>query len=263
MRLLIFAALSLTAGIPAWTQTVTVQPPDAAGVELIGSQSPEFQGYVQQVLGADGFQGMAEWQPYAVVLKNNSSQTLIGYDIRWGYDGIRGGRSARERSIYGPDANSLKPGAAVVALSAWVLTAAPSAELQASLQRNAALLASLEQTKTLEISLDAAIFASGQFVGPDVTGHFAQDQAEFTAWRGVDVQVQSGIQNGESFDAIAAQLSSINSPLPAPREPQDWNAIQRGAEARRLLNLYQRRGTQALSELVQQHLQQPEIQIYR
>jgi hypothetical protein len=104
------------------------------------------------------------------------------------------------------------------------------------------------------------IFASGQFVGPDVRGRFAQDQAAFTAWRSVDVQVQSGIQAGESFAAIATQLSGINSQTPVPR---DWNAEGRATEARQLFKLYQRSGAQALSDTVRQHLQHAEIQIYR
>jgi hypothetical protein len=121
-------------------------------------------------------------------------------------------------------------------------------------------LTGLQQGKTVGISLDSAIFASGQFVGPDVRGNFAQFQAMFTAWRGVDVQVQSEIQAGKSFAAIATQLSGINSQTTAPR---DWNAQDRATEARQLLKLYQRSGAQALSDTVRQRLQQPEIQIYR
>jgi hypothetical protein len=95
MRLLTLAALSLAIGVPSGSQTVTVQQPDAAGIELIGPQSPEFMGYVEQVLGAGGLPGMMEWQAFAVVLfavvlKNNSSQALIGYDVRWGINGGRG-----------------------------------------------------------------------------------------------------------------------------------------------------------------------------
>jgi hypothetical protein len=260
MRLFVFAALSLALHIPGWSQTVTVQPPQASGLELIGPQSPEFAGYVEQVLGPAGFQGMMEWQPYSVVLKNNSSQAVIGYTFRWGFNGSHGNYSVGGLSIYGPNADSLQPGAAVIALPQWVLTQAPSSELQASLPRSAALLARLEEAKTLEISLDAAIFASGQFVGPDVLGHFARDQAEFTAWRSVDAQVQSAIQTGQSFDAITAQLSGIISQTTASQDP---NGRVRATEARQLLKLYQRSGAQALSQLVQQHLQQPEIQIHR
>jgi hypothetical protein len=148
-------------------------------------------------------------------------------------------------SIYGADGNSLNSGAAVVALPVTVFTKAPGAEQQFSLRRNVRTLAELQEGKTVEISLDSTIFASGQFVGPDVRGHFAQDQAMFTAWRSVDVQVQSEIQAGESFAAIASQLSVINTQTPALR---DWNAQFRGAEARRLLKLYQQSGAQALGD---------------
>jgi hypothetical protein len=258
MRLFAFAALSLTFGGSGWPQTVTVQQPDAAGIELIGSQSPEFMGYVEQVLGAGGLQGMMEWLPFAVVLRNNSSQAVIGYDVRWGINGGRAGHSVGGMSIYGADGNSLKPGAAVVALPVMVFTEAPSAERQASLQRNVRVLAGLQQSKTVEISLDSAIFASGQFVGPDVQGRFAQDQSAFTAWRSVDIQVQSEIQGGEPFANIATQLNSIANQRTAP-SAGDWNARDQATEARQLLKLYQRSGAQALSETVQQ----PEIQVHR
>lgn len=260
VRLLTLAAVSLTIGGSGWSQTVTVQQSEAAGIELVGPQSPAFMGYVEQVLGAGGLQGMMEWQPFTVVLRNNSSQALIGYDVRWGINGGRGGRSLGEMSIYGADGNSLSPGAAVVALPVTVFTKAASAEQQFSLQRNVRTLAGLQEGRTVEISLDSAIFTSGQFVGPDVRGRFAQDQAAFTAWRSVDVQLQSEIQAGESFAAIATQLSGIDGQTTAPR---DWNAQGRATEARQLLKLYQRSDAQALSDTVRQRSQQPEIQIYR
>jgi hypothetical protein len=164
MRLLALAVLSLMAVLPGWSQTVTIQQPDAPGIVLISSQSPGFMEYVEQVLGAGGLQGMMEWQPFAVVLKNNSSQALIGYDVRWGVNGSRGGCSVGGMSIYGADGNSLKPGAAVVALPVTVFTEAPSAERQASVQRNVRILAGLQQGKTVEISLDSAIFRSPDLV---------------------------------------------------------------------------------------------------
>jgi hypothetical protein len=90
MRLITLALLSFLTVLTARPQTITVQRPDAAGLELIGAQSPDFQKSVQQVLGAAGLQGLAEWQAFAVVLKNNSSQLPIGYMLHWGANGGRG-----------------------------------------------------------------------------------------------------------------------------------------------------------------------------
>jgi hypothetical protein len=137
MRLPTFAAVSLIVAIPSWSQAATVQQPEAAGIGLIGPQSPEFMGYVEQVLGAGGLQGVMEWQPLAVVLKNNSSQALIGYSLRWGINGGCGGYSTGSLSIYGADGNSLGPGAVAIALPVRVLTKTPSGATSLPTERRA------------------------------------------------------------------------------------------------------------------------------
>jgi hypothetical protein len=100
----------------------------------------------------------------------------------------------------------------------------------------------------------------GPIRGPDVAGPFTQDQAKFTAWRRIDGQIESEIEMSEPYEDIATKLDSIRYRT-SPRG--DWNLRARITEARQLLKLYQRSGSQALHDTVQEHLRQPAIQVYR
>jgi hypothetical protein len=132
------------------------------------------------------------------------------------------------------------------------------------LQRQGSLLSGFQVGKAVTISLDYAIFASGQFVGPDTIGRFSQVVAEFTAWRTVDSEVQSKLAAGESFDTIAVILSGIASQtLNSSRNPRDWNAQVQASEARLLLGLYHVGGVQAVSNQLEQQLQQPAVLVHR
>jgi hypothetical protein len=75
--------LALAAVPTGWAETVTVVRPATAGVELIGPQSSEFQTYLQAAISPEVVRQFSAWLPYAVVLRNNSSQPLVAYHIKW------------------------------------------------------------------------------------------------------------------------------------------------------------------------------------
>jgi hypothetical protein len=258
------AITTLAVTLPAWAQQVTIVSPDATGIELIGPQAPDFQSSVEGVVGPQAQVQLGPYLPFAVVLKNNSSQVLVGYDVEWTINGSRGGSGIGTLATKDPDAY-LKPGRSVVLVPQFEITRTPSAELQASmLRKQGTVLYGFQIARTVSISLDSAIFGSGQFVGPDTRKNFARDAAYFTAWRAVDSEVQSKLAAGESFDLIAASLSQVaNQTIEGSKESRDWNAEVRATEARQLLKLYQRSGVQAVRDRLQQQLQQPEIIVHQ
>ena len=247
--------------LPGWAQTVTVAPSPAGGIELIGSQSPGFRADVEAIVGAAAMPLMEPWLPFTAVLKNNSGQTLAGYEIRWS----AGNANMSIGQLSTTDPSGLKPGSMVVALPSTLLMGPPGPQTQAGLaQSQSKWLPDFQAAPAVTISVDSAIFASGQFVGPDVGRNFDKDTAQFSAWRGVDLEVQSQLAAGASFDGIASVLSQMtNQPVEGRRAARDWNAQVRATEARHLLKLYRQSGGQALADRIQQQLQLPVISIHR
>jgi hypothetical protein len=266
MRVLRLAILVSAIVLPAEAQPVTIINPDAPGIELIGSQSPDFQASLEAITGPGVMSALGAWVPFTVVIKNNSSQPIVAYHIFWSMGRGRTGLGIGSLSFTDP-AGYLKPGQAVAYLPQYELTRSGTAELPSKLlQRGMTTrLSALAKQGAISISVDSAIFASGQFVGRDQEENFAHDVAGFTAWRAVDTQVQSELAAGKSSDEIAAELSQIaRQPIEAAsRETHDWNAQVRIDQARHLLRTYQRSGEQALHDLVEQQLQQPEIVVHR
>ncbi len=257
------AIITLNVIPSGWAQQVTTIPPDAAGIELIGSQAPDFRASVEAVVGPQALPQLGPYLPFTVVLKNNSSQVLVGYYVQWTINGSGGGSGIGTLATKGPD-QYLKPGAAVVLIPGFELTKTPSAEMQASMLRKTSALSVFQSARTIAISLDSAIFSSGEFVGPDTRKNFAQDAAYFSAWRAVDSDVQSKLATGESFDFIAVGLSQIaNQTIEGSRASRDWNAEVQATEARQLLKLHEKSGIQAVRDRLQQQLQQPTVLVHR
>jgi len=260
---------------PVETQTITVLYPEAADIELIGSQSPEFQTSLQAVLGPQFYQ-LGEWLPYTVVLKNNSPQAVVAFDIQWGINspttgtgfGVIASPSIETGPRGGPGV--LNPGTAIVVVPSFVvLTKGINASTLSSMERQEGELLALQKARSVAISMDSMVLASGKFVGPDTAGLFPDYVSSFTAWRGVDLEVQSDLAAGKSFAAIAADLSHFAETFASVRKPrrdwtvEDWNAEVRATQARLLLNRYQIDGSQALKDFVQQQLEQPDVLIHR
>ena len=266
MRVLHLAILASALILSAEAQPVTILKPEAPGIELTGSQSPDFQASLEAVTGPGVMSALGAWVPFTVVMKNNSSQNLVAYHIFWSMGRGRAGIGMGTQSSTDPD-GYLKPGQSVAFLPQYELTRSGVAELPTKLlQRGMTTrLAELGKQGAIAISVDSAIFASGQFVGPDQEENFARDVAGFTAWRAVDIQVQTELAAGKSPDEIVVELSQIaNQPIQGPsRVTRDWNAQVRAGQARHLLRTYQRSGEQALRDLVEKQLQQPEIVVHR
>ena len=259
------AILVLALTLPGWAQTVTIVQPDVAGLELIGWQSPEFQASLDAALGPQVIGQLGAWVPYTVVLKNNSAEALAAYQMQWSANGTTAGTGLGSAS---PGPNFiLKPGDALVFLPGLEVATHMAVDLPTRLlQRNMTMqLASLGKMKAVVISLDSVVFASGRFVGPDKQENFARDVAQFAAGRTVDVELQSKLAAGDSYDSIASWLSEIaNQPIAGgPRATRDWNTEFQITEARHLLRRLQGSGAPAVLKLVQQQLQAPAITVHR
>lgn len=267
MRHIRLASIVLAALPCASAQTVTVIQPGIPGLELIGSQSPDFQTALAAVISPELLPQLAAYIPLTVILKNNSPQALAEYMLWWTIDlqpnRRTGGWGAGWISPKSTDAY-LQPGAAIAAVPGFVFTRNTSTLPLAAMERRH-LLSGFDKAQTVAVLLDSATFASGQNIGPDIHGQLADKAATFSAWRPVDVAVQSQLANGVPFDEIAPSLEQIRDEPTAhtSKATRDYSALVRATEALQLLNLYKRSGAQAVRDRVDQQLQMPQIVVHR
>ena len=175
--------LALAAVPTGWAETVTVVQPETAGVELIGPQSSEFQTYLQAAISPEVVRQFSAWLPYAVVLRNNSSQPLVAYHIKWRLtllgraDGNLRRRFWRRRIR----TDTLNAEGAAVFIMAFNFTDAHLAlNRLASIERQgASMLAALQLAKAPVVFIDSAIFASDNLLVPIRMGTLPTMQRRF------------------------------------------------------------------------------------
>jgi hypothetical protein len=121
---------------------------------------------------------------------------VVAYYIQWGINsstsgtgfGITAGPSSETLGRGGPGV--LKPGTAVVVMPSFVvLTNSLSASTLPNMERQEGNLLALRKARSVTISMDSAVLASGQFSGPDTMGLFPHLVSSFSAWRDVDLEV--------------------------------------------------------------------------
>jgi hypothetical protein len=120
-------------------------------------------------------------------------------------------------------------------------------------------LAYYQSARTVEVSLDGVLFASGQFVGPDTGQKYEQWLAETTAPPQTGAKVMGMKAAGESTASVVAWLQAAA----APESLDDFTAQVTGRTARQLLQAYQRQGEAGLYRLAQSQSQTVEIHLFR
>jgi hypothetical protein len=83
--------ISVASILSAWAQQVNVAPSGTSGIELIGSESPDFRSSIEAVIGEQAAAQLNPYLPLTVLLRNNSSQSLAGYYVQWSINGSRAG----------------------------------------------------------------------------------------------------------------------------------------------------------------------------
>jgi hypothetical protein len=69
--------------LAASAQQLTLVPSTIQGVELVGPESPDFEALLTQIVGTDRPVGLAAALPYAVVIRNRTSQAIAAIDTVW------------------------------------------------------------------------------------------------------------------------------------------------------------------------------------
>lgn len=264
IRSFVFSSALFT-GFCCYCQQVTVQPSTITGIEILGPQSPDFTAAVARIVGSAQPPTLAEWLPYGIVIKNNSSQAVAGVCVVWtmaldaGPLGSAGG-GCSSTQWYGSPSNQLQPGQAALAIPPQILHT--PRDLKPFLRGTASLgnLPNYQGAQRVGVSVDSVIFASGQYVGSDTISEYESLQANLSAPRNVAATLLQKKSAGTISD-IVNWLQALDAQ--SRQSGADVNARQNGIIARGMLNVYDNQGEAALYSLAEMNLRQPVFPLHR
>lgn len=252
-----------------FAQTLTVHPSAIPGVEIIGSQSPDYAAAVDRILLPPRAPALDAWLPYGIVLKNETAQSVYGVAVRWNLteDGSHGTTVGR---FIAPHRRTMAPGESALLLASIgdlrlpgddtplpvPFRLAPPPDFVARPDVN---LTHYLRARGVEINLDGVVFASGQFVGPDTAKEYEEWVAETTVPSQVASKVLAMKAAGESTDSIVAWLRTASQ----PEATRDFTVRATRRTAGQLLRRYQLQGEPGLYKAAQVEAQPPTPQLYR
>src|ERR1039457_5458313 len=179
MARVLLVAVLFTIGATA--QQLTVVPSTIQGVELVGPESPNFEALVTQIVGTDRPIGFAAALPYALVIRNSTSEAIAAIDTVW---------TTTDRillnatdAMFNKAILYVKPGQAVVASPPGILQNQRQMQIFANGTTESHRLENFRNPGNVTVAIDAVVFESGQFVGADRYGAFEQWEAQIQAPR--------------------------------------------------------------------------------
>ena len=227
------------------------------GLKLIAPTDQAFQGKLS-AMRRDNKGPVAEaLMPYSVLLENEGKKAIVGYRLKWEMikpDGTVSVRQAgganpgalMEEGPLGPEHPSLAGGFAVkphstafVSLAASLggdysgsvtgyaggssdPTALDQLRLAAKEKRlpsvEDAVLADLQNYKSITVSLDGVFFEDGTFLGPDTTGFFATVEAYVNAKRDLLQEINYAVVHNQSLDEIFSYIEELASSPPPDKK---------------------------------------------
>lgn len=278
-------SLILIAAHSCYSQPVTVQASSIPGIDIVGPQSPEFAAAVPEIVGSEmsGLPpGIAPWLPYAVVVRNNSSEPLAGMCVV--YTAVPAAfldRSPGPCALWfwfafgirppGAWAFRLQPGKAVLVFPHWILKEpsdlkpdrSPDHKPDRSVAdaRGLQSLPNYQRAKSLTISVDNVVFASGQFAGPDAATQYPRFQSLVAAPR----MVATTLLEKKASATIADTLGWLQTlaPQASIMDAPAYYGHQAGAEAVELLKVYDGKGEAALYSMAAKVLEEPLFPLHR
>jgi hypothetical protein len=167
-------------------QSVTVPSSSIPGVTLMGPNDLNFINSVTQVLGPSRTASVNDWLPFSVVLTDSSSQSIRATVVRWAFFRPDNNNNLSDTYVLSrtflSSAGQLQPGKTVIVLPGWVLQGPVSSGQDPTDEPDhLARVQSFQAATRIEITLDGVLFASGQFVGPNLSHQFESMSARQAA----------------------------------------------------------------------------------
>ena len=261
IRLFVFTAILSAA---SFAQTFTIEPNTIPGIELIGPQSPDYSAAVAAVVGSDQPRDFLAWIPYGVVIRNTTAQAIVAFTLKWSCQSsptepLRNCSTYMQNSFTNPH-NQLQPAHSLVALpNARSVFGADDLRAFTS-GGGMGNLPGYQQAQAIDVALDAIVFASGQFVGPNATNAYDEYELEITTPRTIATTILD-MRSTQSISAIVAWLQTVAQKRSSGLS--DGSVSLSRSTARRLLNLYNNHGEAALYSDAEKTLDRPAVRLHR
>jgi len=229
------------------------------GLHLTPSSDPSFGGLAARILGGQTNPAIEMEKPFSVILRNDSGKVLVAYSFRWLRVGANGKTNFQDtfyQTLTADMPYRLNPGGMSVvgpyhAYTSFVDTSPFALRVKSK-------LASWLQPVSVTISLDAAIFGDGTFVGPDETHAYDQAIGLTQSRRAVMQDVLNCHLAGEADNNIFQSLEPVAN---ARFDRDQWDVIYRRQAAMLLLGRQTKGGAQAAYDLAAHTLKRPMIPI--
>jgi hypothetical protein len=199
--------------------SVTIGGPKIEGLELMSPAVPEFDAAVRALFRGNSDE-LLRLKPFLTILSNRCDRALVAYALKWEV-GQRAGKHVITAQHKYPDAvapaaprrgNELCPGEQkIVAMSIEVNCGRwgePATE-EFYLRQFIDWFTEYDDADALEISIDAAIFDDGEFVGPNESELDQDFRAYVDAKQDYYRMIIQGLDSGMHLDEALAPIEAI------------------------------------------------------
>ena len=210
------------------------------GLAIITASDPEFDNSAAPSLTGMSDEEIASIKPLSILIKNTSSKIVVGYTIVWECVDSVGQKNTFKFSRADSEAitdteeylkalpgtnldKTIRPGAARLFSLLPSATRKGGGSASEAAQKDSASNDKSERVRRLSsellttytaitVSIDAAFFDDGTFIGPDYTGLFdrikAQVNAKLDLRRAISEKLKKGKSNREIFNDIEARAKT-------------------------------------------------------
>lgn len=260
-------------------------------LRLIGPSDPSFDGRLREELKGESIEVVDTLKPFSVFLENKGAKTIVAYLIQWCFTKPDGSNQYYRKAVVNAQAlmeggilssevrrqaGQVEPNSAIFLSllspdgSGILRTEVSPKEAeefkqgkrfdQSSLLRR--FSAQAEKYTEITVSLDAAFFEDGTFVGPDTTNFFEQTQAVVNAKRDFLNELAAGVSNsGGNKDSFYGRLrETANQPiesLDSKSTPADFYNYFKKLSASEFLRMKDVQGDDKAIEMALRPTKQP------
>jgi hypothetical protein len=204
-----------------------VEPSGVEGLELIGPDAAEFDGAIESLLGRKADEVLKPALRYSVIARNNDLRAVALLGVRFDM----AGRSAKTYSVVHyadtlrhPEQADLTPGGIRFVCAEPLYTDLVLRRGREVERRGRMNLENLRRMVRMRASIDCAVFADGQFAGPDSLGAFDRLACEREAEKALVEEILRSERPAE--DVLRESMEAGAS--------RDYAALARRTLARRL-----------------------------
>jgi hypothetical protein len=220
--------------------SVTVDGPKIEGLELMSPAAPEFDAAARSLFTGNSNE-LLKLKPFLTILSNRCERTLVAYALKWEVALHAERRITTSQHKY-PDAvvpgaprrgNEIRPGEQkIVAMSIELDCGRWGGEATQEFYLSQFInwFTQYNDANALEISIDAAIFDDGEFIGPNKSDLVLDFKSYVDAKQDYYRMILQGLDSGMSFDEAFAPVEAV----------VKANAVNPGLDSRDVRTMWKR-----------------------